>query len=205
MERNERGLLIVLSGPSGTGKGTLLKDLMDRDPNVMLSISATTRKPRPGEQDGVHYHFISKGQFVQMISQDGLLEYAEYCGNYYGTPRDDVERWLEKGRDVVLEIEVQGAAQVLRKCPEAVSVFIMPPSLGELEKRLRGRETEDEETIRCRLSTAREELNAVADYQYVVFNGHLEDAVDELGSIIKAEKLRLVRMKKIVDEVLLEC
>ena len=205
MERNKRGLLIVLSGPSGAGKGTLLKDLMERNPNVMLSISATTRKPRPGEQDGVHYHFLPKDRFTRLIARDGLLEYAEYCGNYYGTPRDDVEQWLEKGRDVILEIEVQGAAQVLGKCPDAVSIFIMPPSMGELEKRLRRRDTEDEEMIRHRLSVAREELNCVADYQYVVFNGQLEDAVDELNSIIKAEKLRLRRMKKIVDEVLLEC
>ena len=205
MEMHKRGLLIVLSGPSGAGKGTILKELMQKNDNVVLSISATTREPRAGEVDGVHYHFISKGQFVQTISKDGMLEYAEYCDHYYGTPRDEVERFLEKGKDVILEIEVQGAEQVMKKHPDAVGIFIMPPSWEMLEHRLRRRDTEAEETILKRLSVARQELKESEHYHYIIFNGHLDDAVDELAAILTAEKLRVPRMRDYMNEVLKEC
>lgn len=205
MEMRKRGLLIVLSGPSGAGKGTILKDLMQKSENVVLSVSATTRKPREGEVDGVHYHFISKGQFVQMLSKDGMLEHAEYCEHYYGTPRDNVECFLERGKDVILEIEVQGGRQVMKKCPDAVGIFIMPPSLEVLERRLRCRNTETEETILKRLNIAKQELKESVHYHYVVFNGQLGDAVDELDAILTAEKLRVPRMRKYMDEVLIQC
>ncbi len=201
----KRGLLVVLSGPSGAGKDTILHALMKRNSSVMLSISATTRLPREGEIDGEHYHFLSKGQFVQMIARDELIEYAEYCGNYYGTPLDDVENLLDQGRDVVLEIEVQGAAQVMKKRPDAVGIFVLPPSVEVLENRLRRRGTESEAVIQKRLNIARGEMKQSVNYHYVIFNGELEDAVDELDAILKAEKLRVPRMRKNMDEVLKEC
>ena len=138
---SDKGLLVVLSGPSGAGKDTVLNNLLAKNKNIRISTSATTRSPREGEVDGEDYYFISNEEFVQLISKDGMLEYAEYCGNYYGTPYDQVESWLCKGRDVVLEIEVKGGAQVMKRCPDAVSIFIIPPSLKELEMRLKNRAT----------------------------------------------------------------
>ena len=142
-----RGLLVVVSGPSGVGKGTIMRPFMERNKNVKYSVSATTRAPREGEIDGVNYHFVTKEQFEKLIENDEMLEWARYGGNYYGTPRFAVERGLAAGLDVVLEIEVKGAQQVRRRCPEAVSVFIMPPSFEELSNRLHGRNTESEEKI----------------------------------------------------------
>lgn len=197
-----KGLLLVISAPSGGGKGTILKELFKRDPNLVMSVSATTRSPRPGEEHGTHYYFTDKPSFEKMIENGEMLEHAEYCGNYYGTPAAPVEQWREEGRDVVLEIEVQGGAQIRKIVPDAVSIFILPPSMAVLEKRLRGRGTENEETIQKRLSTAREEIPCAKDYEYIVYNDALEDAVDEIQAIIRAEKLKFSRNTNSIERVL---
>jgi guanylate kinase len=197
-----KGLLLVISAPSGGGKGTILKELFKRDPNLVMSVSATTRSPRPGEEHGTHYYFTDKPSFEKMIENGEMLEHAEYCGNYYGTPAAPVEQWREEGRDVVLEIEVQGGAQIREIVPDAVSIFILPPSMAVLEKRLRGRGTENEETIQKRLSTAREEIPCAKDYEYIVYNDALEDAVDEIQAIIRAEKLKFSRNTNSIERVL---
>ena len=151
----KRGLLVVVSSPSGGGKGTILKELFRRNENLKMSVSATTRAPRPGEEHGVHYYFITKDEFKTNIENHAMLEYAEYCDNFYGTPKAPVEKWLEEGHDVVLEIEVQGGRQIKKVAPDCVSLFILPPSLKVLEKRLRGRGTETEEVIEKRLAAAK--------------------------------------------------
>lgn len=197
-----KGLLVVISAPSGGGKGTILKELFAQDDNLVLSVSATTRKPRPGEEDGKQYYFISREEFESLIAQGKMLEHAEYVGNYYGTPKEPVERWTSQGRDVVLEIEVQGGAQIKRLMPDCVSVFILPPSMAVLEKRLRGRGTEDEATVQKRLAQAREEIPHAKDYDYVVYNGRLEDAVDDLRAILRAEKLKYKRNEDCAERVL---
>jgi guanylate kinase len=202
MVRNNPGMLIVLSGPSGAGKDTVLKKLLESDDNLMLSISATTRSPRAGEVDGRDYYFISKSEFVQLISKNGMLEHAEYCGNYYGTPHAAVEDSMAKGRDVILEIEVQGGAQVRMKCPGSVSIFILPPSLKVLEERLRARKTEEEAVLQKRLQTAREEILQASQYDYVVVNDVLEECVDEICMIIRSERMKSYRRNQIVEEVL---
>lgn len=188
-----KGLLIVISSPSGGGKGTILAKFFAENQNAKLSVSATTRKPRPGETDKVHYHFIEKHEFESLINQGKMLEYATYCDNYYGTLKDVVDQGLDKGEDIVLEIEVQGGAQVKKIAPNCVSVFIAPPSLEVLEQRLRGRGTEDEETITKRLNMAREEMKRIADYDYLVINNTVEEAAEDLKAIVKAEKLRTNR------------
>ena len=199
---NDTGLLIVFSGPSGAGKDTVLKRLLEMDNNIRLSISATTRAPRPGEQDGVDYFFLPRDRFLSLIDQDKMLEHAEYCGNFYGTPKEPIEKWNGEGRDVILEIEVQGGAQIKEKRPECVSIFLLPPSLSELEQRLRLRNTEQEETIRKRLETARGEILKAKDYDYVVINDTVEHAVEQILSIISAEKLRFVRAGSVIERVL---
>ena len=196
-----KGILLVLSGPSGSGKGTIL-DAYKKDHPVYFSVSNTTLSPRPGEIGGVHYHFIAREAFEQKIASGGMLEYAEYVGNYYGTPRQPVEDWMDQGHDVVLEIEVKGGAQVKQLMPECVSIFILPPSMKVLEKRLRGRGTEDEETIQKRLAKAREEIPHAKDYDYIVYNDALEDAVSDLRAIIKAEKLKFSRNTNSIERVL---
>ncbi len=188
-----KGLLIVFSGPSGSGKGTILHDVLEQESSVMLSVSATTRAPREGEQNGVNYLFLSKKQFEQIIADGGMLEHACYCGNYYGTPRRPVEDAMKNGKDVILEIEVQGALQIKQKFPECVTVFILPPSMEVLENRLRRRKTEDEETILKRLAKAKEELAFAAQYDYVVVNGELKTAVDDMKAILRAEHCRAAR------------
>lgn len=197
-----RGLLVVVSGPSGVGKGTIMRPFMERNKNVKYSVSATTRAPREGEIDGVNYHFVTKEQFEKLIENDEMLEWARYGGNYYGTPRFAVERGLAAGLDVVLEIEVKGGAQVKQLMPECVSIFILPPSMKVLEKRLRGRGTEEEETIQKRLAKAREEIPHAKDYDYIVYNDALEDAVSDLRAIIQAEKLRFCRNTNSIERVL---
>lgn len=177
-----KGRLYVFTGPSGAGKGTVLHRLLDEVPGLSLSVSATTRVPRPGEQDGVHYYFISKQAFEQKIAENAFLEYAEYVDNYYGTPERPVEEQLAAGRDVILEIEVQGAMQVHRKRPDAVMVFLAPPSLEELDARLHGRGTESEEKIRQRLETARRKLEYQRDFAHIVVN----DTVDHAVALLKA-------------------
>jgi guanylate kinase len=199
--RND-GLLIVFSGPSGAGKDTILTQLIEKNPNIRLSVSATTRAPRQGEVNGEDYFFVSKDQFETMISKDEMLESAEYCGNYYGTPSKPINEWLSQGFDVILEIEVQGAAQIKKKCPGCASVFILPPSFDVLEKRLRNRKTENEETIQKRLSTARKEIMEAVHFDYAVINDTVEKAVDDINSIINAEKHKLTRDSNLIERVL---
>lgn len=196
-----KGMLIVVSGPSGCGKGTVLAEILKSD-RIFYSVSATTRSPRPGETDGVNYYFMTKEKFVQLIEEDGMLEYASYCGNYYGTPKRPVEDMLEQGKHVVLEIEVQGAMKIMEKHPEALFVFILPPSLKELERRLNKRGTEAEDVIKKRLSEAAGEIKLAHKYDYAVINGELSEAVDDLKAIIRAEELKSVNSKNNIDEVL---
>ncbi len=188
--RGERGLLIVISGPSGAGKSTVIAALMRRRDDIRFSVSATTRPPRPGEVDGKDYFFKTREQFARMIAEDAFLEHAEYVGNCYGTPAEAVQRQLDEGYHVLLDIEVQGAAQVLAKRPDAVSVFLAPPSMAELERRLRGRGTDAEEKIAGRLETARAECARARDYTYIVVNDDAEKAAGELDAIITAQLCR---------------
>lgn len=180
-----RGSLIVVSGPSGVGKGTVLSRAFERDPRIWKSVSATTRDPRAGEVDGVDYIFMSKDDFKEAVNQGGFLEWAEYSGNLYGTPRKVVEEKLDAGKDVVLEIEVQGALQVKEAMPEAHLVFIEPPSVEELERRLRGRGTETEESVRSRMETAKVELSHKLDYDIRLVNDDVETCTRALLDAIE--------------------
>jgi len=188
------GLLIVLSGPAGVGKGTVCTALRSRMPELVYSVSATTRSPRPGEVDGVNYFFKSKEEFLSLIERDEMLEYAEYVGNYYGTPRHFVDSTLASGRNVILEIEVQGAMKVKEKFPEAIMVFLLPPSIDELKSRITGRGTETMETINTRMNVALEELSLLNHYDYAVMNDEIEVACDKIRSIIIAENCRRERL-----------
>lgn len=188
MNSKKRGMLVLYTGSSGVGKGTIMQELLKRDKNIRLSVSNTTRPPREGEIDGVHYNFVTKEQFESLIQKDGYLEYAEYCGNYYGTPKQQVEDLLNQGYDVFLEIEVCGGLQIMEKYPDVLSIFVLPPSIDTLEKRLRRRGTEDEETILKRLGEAKREIEFSEKYKYVVVNDRLEVAVDEILDILKKEK-----------------
>ena len=194
--------LIVLSGPSGSGKGTIIKSLLSSRSDTVLSISVTTRQPRPGEIDGIHYFFRTREEFLEMISSDDLLEYAEYNGNFYGTPEESIKKWLAEGKNVLLEIEVQGAEQVMDHRSDLVSIFITIPSMEELERRLRDRGTENEDTIRGRMEVAKRELTRAFRYDYVVLNDQVDLAVGRINTIIDAEKMRYSRMEKTVLEVL---
>lgn len=182
-----KGVLVVVSGFSGAGKGTVMKSLMGKYDNYGLSISATSRNPRSGETEGVEYFFKTREEFEKMIEEDKLIEYAEYVGNYYGTPKEYVEQRLSEGQDVILEIELQGALQVKEKMPETVLIFLAPPTAVELENRLRGRGTEDEETIKGRLKRATEEAEYMKKYDYVLVNDDLETCVKDLHGIIQSE------------------
>ncbi len=185
-----KGSLFIITGPSGAGKGSVLSRVLPSLENVFLSVSATTRKPRPGEEDGVNYYFISRERFDEMVERGELLEHAEYVGNCYGTPERPVNRRLEDGQDVILEIEVQGALIVKEKRPDAVLVFIVPPSFDILERRLRNRGTEAEEVVEKRLQKARAECAHMDDYDFIVVNDLLDDAVRDLSAIITAERCR---------------
>ncbi|MGN0491343.1 guanylate kinase [Ruminococcus sp.] len=188
MNSKKRGMLVLYTGSSGVGKGTIMQELLKRDKNIRLSVSNTTRPRREGEIDGVHYNFVTKEQFESLIKKDGYLEYAEYCGNYYGTPKQQVEDLLSQGYDVFLEIEVCGGLQIMEKYPDVLSIFVLPPSMDTLEKRLRDRNTEDEETILERLGQAKREIGCKDKYRYVVVNDNLDDAVDEILDILKKAK-----------------
>ena len=195
------GLKIVLSGPSGSGKGTIVKELIKKE-NFCLSISATTRLPRQGEEEGVHYFFKTKEEFEKMIANHELLEYACFCDNYYGTPKAFIEESVQKGKDVILEIEVQGAKQIKEIYPEAIFIFVMPPSLDELEKRLVGRNTESQEVIKQRLARAKEELSLYEAYNYIVINDTLDEAVAEINEIVKVEKKKSHFYKEKIEEMI---
>ena len=199
---SKKGSLVIISGFSGAGKGTVVKELMKNYECYALSISATTRNPRPGEENGREYFFKTKEEFEELIRQDALYEYAQYVDNYYGTPKAYVEEQLAAGKDVILEIEVQGAQQVMQKCPDAVSIFIAPPSMTELEKRLRGRGTEAEEVIQKRLATASGELKDAPNYKYLVVNDQVETAAQEILTILAAEQIHQINKEEKVKEVL---
>ena len=198
---NHKGILMVLSGFSGAGKGTLMKKLLETYDNYALSVSMTTRQPREGERDGIEYFFSTKEAFEQKIEEGGLIEYAQYCGNYYGTPRAYVEEQLANGKDVILEIEIQGALQIKEKFPEALLLFATPPSIEELEKRLRGRGTETEEVIRKRLLRAGEEADGMDAYDYLVINDDLERCVEEIHSIVNAARNTPGRNNEFITQI----
>lgn len=196
-----RGILIVVSGFSGAGKGTLMKKLMETYDNYALSISMTTRAPRQGETDGKEYFFVTEEEFLKKVSQDGLIEHAQYCGNYYGTPGEYVEKQLEAGKDVILEIEIQGALKVKEKFPNTLLLFVMPPSAAELERRLRGRGTETEENISKRLQRAKEEAEGIENYDFIVINDELESCVSQMHSIICAAHYTPDRNEGFIGEI----
>lgn len=200
IQMNEKGLLLVISGPSGAGKGTVCSAYLKEHSECALSVSATTRSPRPGEEDGVNYYFMSREEFREKIKNDGFLEHAVFCDNYYGTPKDAVMQMIDSGRDVILEIEVQGAMQVRAHYPEAVFIFVVPPTMEELENRLRGRGTESDEVVRSRLDRAKEEFNYTHKYNYILVNDTVENAVKRLDAIITAEKCRIERKYDYIKE-----
>ena len=197
----EKGLLFVVSAPAGCGKDTILEQLFKVTENVGYSVSATSRAPREGEVDGVHYHFRTREQFEQMIKNEEVLEYTEYCGNYYGTPRKAVEDMLNAGKDVILKIEVEGAMNIKRLFPECCLVFILPPSMQELERRLRKRGTETEEKIIERTAQAREELKFAENYDYLIVNDKLDACVEEVHSIIHNEHFRVSRNLSAISDM----
>lgn len=188
--KEQKGTLFVLTGPSGVGKGTLLSRVLPALDSLFLSISATTRSPRPDEQDGVHYYFLNRGQFEEKVRNGEFLEHAQFSGNYYGTPSGPIDMHLARGEDVVLEIEVQGAMQIREKRPDAAMIFVAPPDFPTLEARLRGRQTEDEAAIALRLQTAREELKQIPKFDYLVINDDLTRAEEELKAVFLAERSR---------------
>ncbi len=198
---NKKGQLIVVSGPSGVGKGTVLKEYLNSRDGITYSVSATTRQPRPGEENGIHYYFLSREEFERTAAEGGMLEYASYNGNYYGTPKAPVEQQRNQGNDVVLEIEVQGALQVKKSCPDALLIFVAPPSFEELKNRLTGRQTEDAKTVENRLNIARQELMCAGEYDYIIVNDTVEQAVRRLGQIISANRYNKNNMKEFLDEV----
>lgn len=197
----KRGMLIILSGPAGVGKGSVVKRAMELVDNLYMSVSVTSRKPRPGEIDGVHYFFKSREQFEDMIREQRLIEWVEYCGNYYGTPKEYVTQQLEKGRNIVLEIEVEGSMKIKNMFKDAILCFIVPPSYEELERRLRGRRTEDEETIQRRLKRALEEFRYIPQYDYIILNDTVEDAARRFTSIIQAEQMKAFRNLELMERL----
>ncbi len=196
-----KGILVVVSGFSGAGKGTLMKALMNRYDNYALSISATTRNPREGEEHGREYFFKKVEEFEKMIAQDELIEYARYVSHYYGTPRNYVEEQLEQGKDVILEIEIQGALKVKEKFPETLLLFVTPPSASDLESRLVGRGTETKEVIASRLARAKEEANYLSDYDYLVVNDQLDECVEQMHRIIQNEHFRCSRKSEMISAI----
>ena len=195
---NKKGLLLVVSGPSGAGKGTICKEIISKNENIKLSVSATTRKPREGEVHGVNYFFLEKEKFLTMIDNDEFLEHASIYDNHYGTPKAAILECLNKGQDVILEIEMQGAKQMKQICPDGVFVFVLPPSLEELKNRIVGRATETEAEIEKRFSSAFEEINEIVNYDYFIFNKDVSTSVKELENIISSEKNKVTRYKDII-------
>jgi len=192
---SNRGVLIVISGPSGAGKGTICKEILEKNNNIYLSVSATTRKPRQGEVDGVNYYFLTEEDFKNKVESNGFIEYAKVHGNYYGTPKVNVEKMLDEGKDVILEIDIQGALKVKENFTEGVFIFILPPSMDELKRRIIKRGSETEESLMTRFKNAYQEINYVSKYNYAVVNDTLEIAVSKVESIIAAEKCRVDRIK----------
>ena len=198
---NDKGLLFVVSAPAGCGKDTILEQVLQKTHSAGYSVSATTRAPRDGEIDGVHYRFLTRERCEEMIKEGAVLEYTEYCGNYYGTLRESVESLLSRGKDAVLKIEIEGAMNIKKQFPDCCLVFILPPSMAELERRLRKRGTETEEKIAERLTQARNELAAAENYDYLIVNGELDKAVDDITAVMRAEKLRRVRNAGLAAEI----
>lgn len=198
MSNENKGLIIVISGPAGSGKSTVTKYIKE-NPDYIFSISRTTRYTRPGEVDGVDYYFVSKDEFKQKLAEDDFLEHAEYCGEMYGTPKSLVYEQIEKGKNVILEIEVEGAMQVKKKCPDAVLIMLLPPSFKVQEARLRGRGTEPEDKIQKRLEKTKKELPFASKYDYIVFNhdGMSKEAADDIFAIVRSEKLSSSRKEDI--------
>ena len=194
--QGNRGVLIVISGPSGAGKGTICKALLEKQDNIYISVSATTRSPRAGEIEGVNYYFLTKDDFEEKVKENGFLEYANVHGNFYGTPKGNVEKMLDEGKDVILEIDIQGALQVKENFKEGVFIFILPPSMEELKQRIIKRGSETEESLMTRFKNAYKEINYVSKYNYAVVNDTLDIAVSKVESIIAAEKCRVDRIKE---------
>lgn len=202
MEKHkEKGILVVVSGFSGAGKGTIMKNLTQKYDNYALSISATTRAPRPGEEEGKSYFFVSKDRFEEMIDRDELVEYAKYVDNYYGTPRKFVEDCLNEGKDVILEIEIQGALKIKKKFPDSLLIFMAPPSAEELRSRLIGRNTEDEATVNKRLSRAIVEAEGVEAYDYILVNADIDTCTEKLHNLIRASHDRAEVHLDLIEEI----
>jgi len=195
------GILVVVSGFSGAGKGTLMKQLVKTYDNYALSVSMTTRDARPGEEEGKDYFFVSRERFERAIAEKGLIEYAGYCGHYYGTPREYVERQLAGGKDVILEIEIQGALKIKKQYPTALLLFVMPPDIKELRRRLSGRGTETEEVIGARLSRAREEAEGIEEYDYLVINDDLERCAEEMHMLIQGAHCAPFRNRDFIENI----
>lgn len=196
-----RGILTVVSGFSGAGKGTVMKRLMEKYEGYALSVSATTRSPREGEKEGREYFFKTKEAFQEMIEKEELVEYARYVDNFYGTPKEYVLQKLEEGKDVILEIEIQGARKIKEKIPDALLLFIAPPSVKELKKRLLGRGTETEEVIEARIERAEKESEGMEDYDYLLVNDDLEECVDEVHQVIRGEHRRTYRNREFIEQI----
>ncbi len=197
IQTKKQGMLIVLSGPSGCGKGSVIQEFLKTHKNTWLSISATTRKMREGDIPSVSYYFYTKEEFEKQIKEGAFLEYATYAGNYYGTPKAPIKEKLDQGFDVLLEIEIQGALKIKERLPETIFIFILPPSMKELKRRLEGRKTEDQEKIRKRFQRAYEEINEVSKYNYVIVNDKVEDAALKMAAILEAERLRVDRIEEV--------
>lgn len=200
---NKKGQLIVVSAPSGCGKGTILAQIL-KDENYCYSVSATTRSPREGEKDGVNYHFLTKEKFEELIADGKMLEYTEYCGNYYGTPLSFIDENLENGKNVILEIEVAGAANVRKLRPDAVLIFILPPSMKELRHRLEKRGTESEETVNKRVNEAYNEIKHASEYDYIMVNGPIDKAVEDFKTILSAVSMRKNNNLELISSLLNE-